>query len=482
MAAAEEEDRSARLADCHDNSTMDTDDTDDLKALVRSLDRDTLAKVLLELAADHEPVRERLQRLRLAAQPRKLAAAFRATLSGWRRGTRFINYRDSRAFARQIEAWLEQVGRELAPADPPLALELVETLIRSDEALFERADDSDGCIGDALRTACRLWLQTAARCEPPPGGWGERVYRLASDDGYGVREALLRHANLLLDEPGLRALVARFEGELAKSLESGSNRRGLPTGVFGASGSLHLLSDALRDPDVHVKAVLSYSPTPNPLQKEAFVAAYLKCGRHADALRWLDGNWEHHERARLRLLAEAYAGLGRREECAQIRKRLFDATASVYDFREWRDVLREQERDAAGEHARQAAEALANPIAAATLLLELGDTGAAEALLVRRHAAIDGRDYPRLVPLAEALEKSQHRLGATACYRALLLAILDRAYARAYGHAASYLGKLRQLAAELGPQHDLESHGAFEAALRAKHPRKTAFWSRVTAG
>ncbi len=461
---------------------MDTDDTDDLKALVRGLDRDTLDTVLLELATDHELVRRRLQRLRLAAQPRKLAAAFRATLSGWRRSTRFIDYRGSRAFGQEIEAWLEQVGRELAPADPALALDLVEALIRSDETLFERADDSDGCIADALRAACRLWLQTAAHCEPPPGGWGERVYRLASDDGYGVRETLLRHANLLLDEPGLRELVARFEGELARSLESGGNRRGLPTGVFGASGSLHLLSEALRDPDIHVQAVLRYSPAPNPLQKEGFVEAYLKCGHHADALRWLDGDWGHHEQVRLRLLAKAYAGLGRREECAQIRRRLFDATASVYDFREWRDVLPEEERESAAEHARQVADALASPTAAATLLLELGDADAAEAQLVRRHADIDGRDYPLLVPLAETLEKSQRRLGATACYRALLLAILDRAYARAYGHAASYLGKLRQLAAELPPQPGLEPHAAFEAALRAQHPRKTAFWSRVTAG
>jgi len=66
---------------------MDTDDIDDLKSVVRGLDRDTLATALLELATEDELVRRRLQRLRLAAQPRKLAAAFRATLSGWRRGT-----------------------------------------------------------------------------------------------------------------------------------------------------------------------------------------------------------------------------------------------------------------------------------------------------------------------------------------------------------------------------------------------------------
>jgi hypothetical protein len=59
---------------------MDTDDIDDLKSVVPGLDRDTLATALLELATDDELVRRRLQRLRLAAQPRTLAAAFGGTL------------------------------------------------------------------------------------------------------------------------------------------------------------------------------------------------------------------------------------------------------------------------------------------------------------------------------------------------------------------------------------------------------------------
>ena len=138
--------------------------------------------------------------------------------------------------------------------------------------------------------------------------------------------------------------------------------------------------------------------------------------------------------------------------------------------------------DDARAHASTVAAAQADPITAAQLLLELGDAGAAEAVLVSAFDRIEGSDYPRLVPLAEALQTRNFALGATACYRALLLAILARAYARAYGHAASYLRKLRQLAAQLPPQHSLASHEAFEAGLRASHPRKTAFWSRVTAG
>jgi hypothetical protein len=56
-----------------------------------------------------------------------------------------------------------------------------------------------------------------------------------------------------------------------------------------------------------------------------------------------------------------------------------------------------------------------------------GDAAFAEALLVARYIDADGKSYPRLVPLAEALEGQHCPLGATACYRVLLLGILTRA-------------------------------------------------------
>jgi hypothetical protein len=78
--------------------------------------------------------------------------------------------------------------------------------------------------------------------------------------------------------------------------------------------------------------------------------------------------------------------------------------------------------------------------------------------------------------------EARHRaVGATACYRALLLDILSRAYARAYAHAARYLGRLRRLALEMPDPRPLESHEPFEAAIRAKHARKVSFWNHVKA-
>lgn len=67
---------------------------------------------------------------------------------------------------------------ELQPRDPPAALALFEDFIEADATWFERADDSDGSIGTAVREACRHWLEAAAQCETPRSAWPERLMRL----------------------------------------------------------------------------------------------------------------------------------------------------------------------------------------------------------------------------------------------------------------------------------------------------------------
>ena len=48
------------------------------------------------------------------------------------------------------------------PRDPEKAEAIAEKLFCLDRVIFERADDSDGHIGDELRAACVLWLDAAA--------------------------------------------------------------------------------------------------------------------------------------------------------------------------------------------------------------------------------------------------------------------------------------------------------------------------------
>jgi hypothetical protein len=101
-------------------------------------------------------------------------------------------------------------------------------------------------------------------------------------------------------------------------------------------------------------------------------------------------------------------------------------------------------------------------------------------LVVDRRNTWDGRSYEVLVPAAEALEHTQPA-AATILYRALLTDILSRAKSAAYTHAARYLKRLDDLAAntDAAAFPDISTHATFKAEIAKAHGRKSAFWAHV---
>lgn len=93
----------------------------------------------------------------------------------------------------------------VVPRDPPAALALFESFIEADASWFERADDSDGCIGDAVRATCRRWLEAAALCETPANVWPSGCWpRPLHDPDVQVR-AVLSSQTLVCDPGEVRA-------------------------------------------------------------------------------------------------------------------------------------------------------------------------------------------------------------------------------------------------------------------------------------
>ena len=460
--------------------------TETLEVFVRGQSTETLANVLLRLATDHVSVHDRLVRLQQSNHPKALTATFRKTLTGWRRSKKYFGYADARNFGHELQTWLEQIEAELLPTDPVAALALAEEFILADAVFFECADDSDGAIGDAVRAGCRLWLVSAARCESPADQWPARIAALVAGDDYGAREHLLRCANLLLGEQALHELVSFYVLQLDDALAKPSEKppgRGAPFDrqLGMASSALNLLAEALRDPDLLMRTLVRRSPSPNPLQKEVLVRAYLTYGRPEGALPWLDEPWGHMESSRQHLLAEVLPLVGRTEEAEPIRQRIFERSLAVSDLHAWLEMLPVHEQGRAIGHARQLAQAHEDPVVVARLLMDIGDDLAAEAALVAAPDRISGRDYETLLPLVAELERRDRAVGATVVYRALLVAILDRAYAPAYPHAARYWGRLQQLAQTTAIATSIEAAESFDTRIRLQHRRKVSFWAQVNA-
>jgi hypothetical protein len=66
--------------------------SDNLSSFIRQIDAATLSAVLIELAADHPVVQERLVRLQASNQPKALATVFRKKLAAWKRSTQYLGY------------------------------------------------------------------------------------------------------------------------------------------------------------------------------------------------------------------------------------------------------------------------------------------------------------------------------------------------------------------------------------------------------
>jgi len=453
--------------------------SDDLETFLRRQDTDTLVSLLLDLARDNEDIRARLARLRWADRPDKLSAGFRKTLSAWRQPSRFRTRSEALAFGRELEEWLDQVAQELMPQDPPAALDLFQTFIEADADWFHQADDSDGAIGTAVRAACGHWLRAAARCETPADAWEDRLLGLYAADRHGAREPLLQQAHQLLGEDAQRALVAQLEARLSQTLQDPGAQEDPPLDTFRWVGAHSLLATSLRDPDIKVRASLQLQPDPHPVQREVFARAYLEANRPADALTWLEGPWGHLETSRLTLQVQALEQLGRLEEIAPVRRRVFERTLSRADLQQWIEHLPESARTEAIDHARRLAREHRDVEAAATLLLNIDDARAAEECLLTNASQLEGRHHDRLDRLAESLRAHDCPRGETVVYRALLTAILEQANFRAYGPAAGYWQRLQQIADSGVSLSPLPEHEVFTAYVRAKHARKSAFWARV---
>ncbi len=425
-------------------------------------------------------LRDAVQRARLAKRPKALSHALEAdlerVLDSLDAG---VHWRDSDEVVQVLYDWLDSVGSRVLPAKPDDAARLALRFVESDQLMFEAIDDSHGEIGAIMREACDLYLNALAVCADDQTSRLEKIIALHRADDYGAREHLLANAAKAV-EP--KWLLAHAREQLAFAATSRNadikerESRRIPREAIEAS----LIAQALRDPQLSVDATLLYAPTPNEQQRAGFVADFLRFGQASGALAWLEGPWEDESR-RLDLLAQTHAALGDVEQAANLLEKRFRAKPDVYALSAWLDVLPASGRDPARIAALEAARRKAGPLEAANLLALIEDWQTIEAIFVDKHAAIDGDAYYDLLPIAQALERNGHLLGATLAYRALIESILTRAKAKTYHHGADYWRQLQVLSKQAIDFGRIETPAQFVSRIRKQHGRKPAFWARVDA-
>jgi hypothetical protein len=443
----------------------------DRRKKLSALGAEVLADALLELAERVDVVDDLVERL--IATPKENIQRYKEKLADLKRRQRFISWKESAAFAHELEMLLADL--ESGVDDPRIGLQLVVAFFQADCDIFERCDDSDGNVGTVFQyDAKELFISYASDC--PDKQWlGRLVFDLCRKDDYGVRDTLVDCADQYLPESEIRNLIARFQASAEGKADDFWEHHWMRC--------VQSLARQVKDAPLFEQTRLASSGTLTSAACVDIARVHLECGDAQTALSWLQrvpkDDHHHNQHDQDRLLLEIYENTGDKDRQKEVAWRIFRCHRSAQALSELLTVVGQDQKD--GVVAGEVADILGERTFShsnAMFLVETGHLDAAEAYLFNRSGKLDGGFYSDLLPLAEAMEAGGRPLCASIIYRALLDSILSRAYSKAYDHGVSYLKKLDILAPAVLDWRGFGNHDAYVKYLRDQHSRKRSFWPR----
>jgi len=461
-----------------DGGRSDGMERDSLLEKLASLDSRHLAEVLLSLTESSEEVDRAVSRL--TASPKENIRRFKAGLAALKRRRRFIPIYESGRFADKLCSLLDDL--DASAVEPRVGVELVASFYRSDAAVFEACDDSNGSVGDVFRSdAQERFVRYAAACEEKD--WIiEVVIDLMGEDPYGVRDAVVEAASLYLPEGALRILADRLwsAGESEdREVDPRFRRERIGGRWFGL---VEMVARQLNDPHLFERARRTRWPDLGTAACFDIATVWFAAGDPKMALSWLgriDPGESFLADKRDDLLISIFRKLDRRGELETLLRRRFAAYRSHERLRELLEVIGVEQGEEMIDEAAEAILHSANFSSSdACFLLKCSRAEEAAKYILDRRARLDGDMWYDLHPLAESMEAAAQPLAATVVYRALLDSVLKRAYTRAYGHGVRQLQRLDHLAEEIVNWGEVLPHREYFAGLREHHGRKSSFWGR----
>jgi hypothetical protein len=464
-----------------------------------------LAGLLMELAENDAAAKRRL-RLELATvDAPESVAAVRKRLVQIARARSFVEWRQLRDLAADLQTQRRTIVEQVAKIDTDAALELMWRFMELAESVQRRCDDSNGVIGDVFGSACGDLGPLARAANPDPVALADRAFAALQQNGYGQYDDLIGTLAPILGNKGLDHLKQRFN-ELAKAPVEKLPQDKRKVIGWGSGGPMYEDEIEARSRDSTIRQALQNIADAQG-DVDSFIAQYdaktrtvpaiaaeiarrmLASNRAEEALRtieaatrdrneWQDFDWEPEydwEDARI----DTLDALGRSSEAQAERWSCFERALSAEHLRAYLKRLPDFDDLEAEERALDHAERYKNLLRALEFLVSLPALERAARLAIRRAGELDGNLYEILSPAADALA-GKYPLAATLLLRALIEFALTKARSSRYRHAARHLMECASLAAEIPEFGTFETHDAYVARLKTEHGRKSGFWNLIS--
>lgn len=452
-----------------------------------------LAAILVELADGDAEVKRRL-RLELAAQAGgdAIAAEIGKRITALRSARSFVDWQKRRDFVRNLDLQRAMIADRVAPIRADLALDLMWRFLDLAEPVLNRVDDSSGSVGDVFHLACEDLGAIAAKAKPDPLGLADRVFTALLANEYGIYDRLVPLMLPALGDAG----AAHLKSRLAQALADRSRAGGRDWRAGAVRRALQDIADGQADVDAFI-ALVPAAERSRPHTGAEIGRRLLAAGRAAEALAALEAARPKPRPAPARddealylaehgdgsaweaAYIEALDATGQPEQAQRLRWAAFEERLSAVQLRAHLKRLPDFDDVEAEDRAKQHALGFRSFPAALHFFQEWPDQAGAAQLVLARASEIDGNLYFMLDPAARLIE-GRHPLAATLLQRAMIEDTLDGAKSTRYKQAARHLLECASLAPGIRDFGAFETHDAFVGRMRAKHGRKTGFWSQVS--
>ncbi|MCF7964389.1 MAG: hypothetical protein K9L79_02495 [Methylobacter tundripaludum] len=306
-------------------------------------------EVLIELLLDTAKRDERLhQSLLLKAQRvaggTDVVKAFRRAIDQATRIKGFIDWRQSRNFAANLDQVVESLAELLTPDSAGMLIGLAEYGIERVESALEQIDDSNGEVGGIVQALGDLHLSACELAKPDPQALAERLFRLETTSPFGICSFSAVTYLDALGEEGLRRYRELAEVEWAKI----KPRQSGDAYVYD-SHRFHITSimESLAKASGDVEELVAIKSRDLSMSYHYLTIAeiWVKAGQDDKALDWAERGLQAFPKAtdnRLRdFLVAVYLQRKRNDEALQLTWVQFEERASLEQYKKLSGVAKQ---------------------------------------------------------------------------------------------------------------------------------------------
>jgi hypothetical protein len=441
-----------------------------LKDKLIQLGPEILADMLIDISSDNELASHKVMRTVSAKSDN--VKNFKSKLKYFVGSNRFVPWKYSSQFASEVSDLLRDI--EQGAQSPQEGIELLFEFFKTDEHVFNMADDSSGHIGDVFRNDATELFAKYARQVDNKEDLLEELLNLVEDDGYGVRDALLDCAENYLNPDELKILYYKLVERSKKSTKERDSWSWKLSEIAKQMKDAPLYEELIRKrvgDRINSKFIVDISEV------------YFSAGDIESAQRHLDSIAKD----------DTYASVDREELQKKIYKvtkqsgplieqltKEFKSHYSEHTLKELLSVVGEEKRESLCKEAiKDILEYKSWDPSSAEFLLYCEAIDEAEQYVLKSAGQLDGERYYSLAPLAEKFEANDRHLVAILIYRALTDSILERAISKYYHHGVNYMSSAKVLSAKVKDWRSFPTQEVYLAQIKETHGRKSSFWQRM---